>query len=163
MISVTNDRPAKSSLGMFPSHTRDDKASNLGNWRAHVSHGSPGSTSGKECTCQCGRHRDAGSIPGLGRSPGEEDGNPPQYSCLENSTGQRSLLGYSPWGRKKLDMTEVTKDTCKALQSWLTETNWKNLKEKGGSGVCYTNDMALTEFLKTLGLRKELEAWTRKL
>ena len=28
--------------------------------------------------------RDEGSIPGLGRSPGEENGNPLQYSCLEN-------------------------------------------------------------------------------
>ena len=28
--------------------------------------------------------RDVGSIPALGRSPGEEHGNPPQYSCLEN-------------------------------------------------------------------------------
>ena len=31
-----------------------------------------------------------------------------QYSCLENSNGQRSLVGYSSWGRKKPDMTEVT-------------------------------------------------------
>ena len=37
--------------------------------------------SGKEYSCQAG---DAGSIPGLGRSPGEGDGNPFQYSCLEN-------------------------------------------------------------------------------
>ena len=29
-----------------------------------------------------------------------------QYSCLENPYGQRSLMGYSPWGRKELDMTE---------------------------------------------------------
>ena len=29
---------------------------------------------------------DLGSIPGLGRSPGEGDGNPFQYSCLDNST-----------------------------------------------------------------------------
>ena len=29
---------------------------------------------------------DAGSLPGLGRSPGEGNGNPLQYSCLENST-----------------------------------------------------------------------------
>ena len=35
--------------------------------------------SGKESACQAG---DAGSIPGLGRSPGEENGNPLQYSCL---------------------------------------------------------------------------------
>ena len=32
-------------------------------------------------------------------------GNPLQYSCLENPHGQRSLVGYSPWGRKKWDMT----------------------------------------------------------
>ena len=37
-----------------------------------------------------------GSIPGLGRSPGGEHGNPFQYSCLENPHGQRSLAGYSP-------------------------------------------------------------------
>ena len=42
--------------------------------------------------------RDAGSIPGLGRSPGGGHGNPLQYSCLEReSHGQRSLAGYSPW------------------------------------------------------------------
>ena len=39
-----------------------------------------------------------GSIPVSGRSPGEGNGNPLQYSCLENSHGQRSLVGYSPWG-----------------------------------------------------------------
>ena len=33
---------------------------------------------------------------------------PLQYSCLENPHGQRSLAGYSPWGRKESDMT-VTK------------------------------------------------------
>ena len=31
--------------------------------------------------------------------------NPFQYSGLENLNGQRSLAGYSPWGRKELDMT----------------------------------------------------------
>jgi len=45
-------------------------------------------------------------IPGLGRSPGEGNGNPLQYSCLEKSHGQRSLVGYSPWGRKESDTTE---------------------------------------------------------
>ena len=37
---------------------------------------------------------------GLGRSPGGGHGNPLQYSCLENPCGQRSLVGYSPWGHK---------------------------------------------------------------
>ena len=49
---------------------------------------------------------DHGSIPELGRSPGGRHGNPLQYSCLENPHGQRSLVGYSPWGRKESDMTE---------------------------------------------------------
>ena len=50
---------------------------------------------------------DLGSISGLGRSPGGGgQGNPLQYSCLENPYGQRSLAGYSPWGYKESDMTE---------------------------------------------------------
>ena len=40
---------------------------------------------------------DLSSIPGLGRLPGGGQGNPLQYSCLENPHGQRSLVGYSPW------------------------------------------------------------------
>ena len=43
-------------------------------------------------------------FPGLndlqGESPGEGNGNPLQYSCLENPQGQRSLAGYTPWGHK---------------------------------------------------------------
>ena len=48
---------------------------------------------------------DAGSIPGLGRSPGEGNGNPLQYYCLENPM-DRGAVGYSPWGRKESDTTE---------------------------------------------------------
>ena len=40
---------------------------------------------------------DASSISRLGRAPGEENGNPLQYSCLGNPL-ERSLPGYSPWG-----------------------------------------------------------------
>ena len=42
-----------------------------------------GSSEGKESACSAG---DWGLIPGLGKSPGEGNGNPLQYSCLENST-----------------------------------------------------------------------------
>ena len=35
------------------------------------------------------------------------------YSCLENPHGQRSLAGYSPWGRKELDVTEQQKNNNK--------------------------------------------------
>ena len=44
--------------------------------------GFPGGSDGKASACNVG---DLGSIPGLGRSPGEGHGNPLQYSCLENS------------------------------------------------------------------------------
>ena len=40
----------------------------------------------KNLPAKVGDVRDSGSIPGLGRSPGEENGNPFQYSCLENPT-----------------------------------------------------------------------------
>ena len=65
--------------------------------------GFPGDSDGKESACNTG---DLGLITGLGRSPGEGNGNPLQYSCLENPQGPRSLVGYSPWGRKELDTTE---------------------------------------------------------
>ena len=49
-----------------------------------VSHsvGFPGGSDGKESACNA---RDPGLIPGLGRSPGEGNGYPLRYSCLENS------------------------------------------------------------------------------
>ena len=50
----------------------------------------------KNPLANAGDVRDAGSIAGSGRSPGEEDGNTLQYSCLEKPHGQKSLVGYSP-------------------------------------------------------------------
>ena len=46
--------------------------------------GFPGGTVVKNLPANTGDTRDEGSIPGSGRSPGEENGNPLQYSCLEN-------------------------------------------------------------------------------
>jgi len=65
--------------------------------------GFPGDSDSKESTSNVG---DLGSITGLGSSPGGRHGKPLQYSCLENPHGQRSLAGYSPWGRKESDTTE---------------------------------------------------------
>ena len=66
----------------------------------------------KNLLANAGGERDTGSIPGLRISPGAENGNPLQYSCLENPHGQRRLVGYSPWGHKELDMTICT---CKII------------------------------------------------
>ena len=65
--------------------------------------GFPGGSEGKASACNAGG---LGSIPGSGRSPGEGNGNPLQYSCLEKSHGQRSLVDYSPWDHKESDTTE---------------------------------------------------------
>ena len=64
--------------------------------------GFPGGSDGKEYARNA---EDKGLIPGWGKSPGEGNGNPLQYSCLENPM-DRSLAGYSLWGRKKSDTTE---------------------------------------------------------
>ena len=44
----------------------------------------------KNLPANAGDVRDMGSIPGSGRSPGGEDGNPLQYSCLENAMDKRA-------------------------------------------------------------------------
>ena len=62
----------------------------------------------KSLPANAGDIRDVSSIPGSGRSPGRGHGNPFQYSCPQVFYGQRSLAGYSPWGHKESDMTEVT-------------------------------------------------------
>ena len=64
--------------------------------------GFPGGSEVKVSASNVGDWR---SIPGSRRSPGEGNGNPLQHSCLK-SHGRRSLIGYSPWGRKESDTTE---------------------------------------------------------
>ena len=52
---------------------------------------------------------DTGSTPGLGRFPGGGNGNPLQYSCLEDLMDREAICtGYSTCGCKELDMTEHT-------------------------------------------------------
>ena len=73
----------------------------------HLIVGFPGGASGKDTVCLCRRHRNVGSIPGLGRSPGEGHGNPLQYSCLENPM-DREVGEAKVHSITELDMTEVT-------------------------------------------------------
>ena len=57
----------------------------------------PGDSAGKEYAYNAGN---PGSIPELGKSPGGGHDNPLQYSCPENSHGQRSLVGCSSWDHR---------------------------------------------------------------
>ena len=65
--------------------------------------GLPGGSDGKESVCSAG---DLGSIPGLGRSPGQGNGYLLQCSGLEN---------YSPWGRKESDTLSDFHFACQFL------------------------------------------------
>ena len=65
--------------------------------------GFPSGSEGKAFASNAGA---LGSSPGSGRSPGEGNGNPLQYSCLGNPMDLRSVVGYSPWGRNESGMTE---------------------------------------------------------
>ena len=65
--------------------------------------GFPGGSDGEESACNAG---DPGSIPGSGRSPGEGNGYPLQYACLENSMDRGAWWDTVHRGRKELDMIE---------------------------------------------------------
>ena len=74
-------------------------------WLCHYLYqlGFPGDSVSKESTCN---EEDLSSIPELGGSPGEGNGKPHQYSCLENPQGYRVLGGCSPSCHKESGITE---------------------------------------------------------
>ena len=75
----------------------------LGADKPHV--GFPGGSVVRIPPANAGDTRDVGLIPVLGRSPGEGHENSLQYS-FGKSHGQRSLLGYSPWGRSQTQLSD---------------------------------------------------------
>ena len=89
MISVNN---YTKHLNLHPQTTKKRINTNLS---------LPGGSDGKESTCNAG---DPGSIPGSGRSPGEGNGYPLQYSCWRSPWTEESG-GYSSRGHKELDTT----------------------------------------------------------
>ena len=77
--------------------------------------GFPGGSDGKESACNGG---DLGLIPRWGRSPGEGNGYPLQYSCWENSVDRG-------WGREESDMTEqLTVSECVRMEMWNAPHLW---------------------------------------
>ena len=68
--------------------------------------GFPGGTSGKEPACQCRSHKRRRLDPWVQKIPWRRKWQPTPGFLPGESHGQRSLAGYSPWGRKESDMTE---------------------------------------------------------
>ena len=65
--------------------------------------GFPGVSDSKKSACDTG---DLGSVPGLGRSPGEGNSDPLQYSCLKNSKDREAWQTKGPWDHRESDTTE---------------------------------------------------------
>ena len=70
--------------------------------------GFPGGTNGKEHACQCRRLKRHGFYPQVRRIPWQRAWQPTPVFLPGRTNRQKSLVGYSPQGRKELDMIEVT-------------------------------------------------------
>ena len=68
--------------------------------------GFPGDASGKETACESRRHERQGFDSRVGKVPWRRAWQPTPVFLPGESHGQRSLVGYSPWGRKELDRPE---------------------------------------------------------
>ena len=66
----------------------------------------PGGSDGEESACNAGDIRDMFLIPGSGRSPGRGNATHSHQFLPGKFHRQRTLVGYSPWGRAELDTTE---------------------------------------------------------
>ena len=74
--------------------------------------GFPGGASGKEPTCQCRRCKRHGFDPWVEKIPWRKKWQLALVFLPGESHGQRSLMGYSPWGCKESDTTEATRHAC---------------------------------------------------
>ena len=87
MTARHDTKKAVSAISLFSQDTRVKmgekyiECSKMYSWILRLHRSFPSGSDGKESTCNLG---DLSSIPGLGRSPGEGNGNPLQYPCLEN-------------------------------------------------------------------------------
>ena len=81
--------------------------------------GFPGGSDGKESVCNAG---ELGSIPGLGRSLREGNGNPLQYSCLENpmerGAYQVTVLGFAKSWTQLMDYHFCFLSLCNAIKGY---------------------------------------------
>ena len=81
----------------------------------------------KTLSANTGDAKGAGSPPGLRRPPGEGNGNPLQYSCLENPM-DRGAWWYCSWGHRESDMVQrLSTHTCLAVGGRSRSRNARSL------------------------------------
>ena len=107
----------------------------------------PGGTVVKNLPANVGDARDVGWILASGRSPGVENGNPLQYSCLKIlaclSHGQRSLAGWSPSGHKELDMTDRLSVGTPYCTSLGVHEEWTPVNNESWEPLCHLASRSL--------------------
>ena len=82
----------------------------------------PGGSDGKESICQCRRHRRLEFHPWVKKSPWRREWLPTSVFLPGKSHGQRSLVGYSPWGQRDSDTTKwLTQKADVLVLVWLLE------------------------------------------
>ena len=95
----------------------------------HDMWGFPSGSVVKKSACNTG---DMGSIPGLGRSPGKGNGNPLQYSCLDNFMDRRAwratIHGFAKAGH------DVGTKSHQPLPQMMMRNKWRNRNEERESG-----------------------------
>ena len=99
------------------------------------------------------------SIPGLGRFPGGGHGNPLQYRYLENPHGQRSLAGYSPWGRREVGHDWETKHSTGQIQQQSSKLLLLLRRRFSPVQLCATPQTAAHQAPPPLGFSRQ-EHWS---
>ena len=105
---------------------------------------------GKESACQCRKHRRHGFNPWVGKIPCSRRWQPTPIFLPGESHGQRSLVDFSPWAHKELDMTEqgcmmhntFTSDT-KSFE-WFCKNFWSSRSNHAAAAAAKSLQSCLT-------------------
>ena len=88
----------------------------------------PGGTNSKEPTCQCRRHKRHRFSPWVGKILWRRKWQPTPVSLSGESHGQRSLVGYNPWGHKESGTTEAS-EQVHTQNDLIQKTSSRKMKE----------------------------------
>ena len=107
-------------------------------WRAEGFLGFPGDDSGKGPTRQCRRRKRHGFDSWVRKFSWRRDGNPLQYSCLENPMDRGAWQATIHWLTKsQTQLKQLSRHACQGLSAGSTPSNWeaKSFIFKGGCGL----------------------------
>ena len=108
--------------------------------------GFPGGPSGKELACQCRRCKRHSFSPWVRKIPWRRAQQPTPVFLPGESHGQKSLVGYSPWGHRELNMTERLSTAWHII---LTEKNLSKQIQLLSSLSCLFKGIVISTFILT--------------